>query len=338
MQLDRQELKALADKYNFIKDTFEKELRLIELLDEFQKRPLLKNSLALKGGTCINLFYLNGPRLSVDIDFDYVGKKSRDEMLKERDAINKEIKDITDRLNYVAHTKTKTYFALDSNVLGYENNAKMNDNIKIEINYLEREHVLPLQRRDIKVPWYGQKINVLCVSDLEIYGSKITALTTRCKARDLYDAVNLYKLMKDYPFNLEIVRKCAIFYRAIGTKEIDRVFDNDKILNLTDNVVKRTLQPVLRKGEFLDVERGFRTIEPFIQSTYELSRDEKNFLDNFEKGVYRPDLLFDSKEMIENVRYHPAAIWKCVNVIEGKYVEGRESSRKHGKDGPELGD
>ena len=45
-----------------------------------QSDPLLKESLALKGGTAINLTIFDLPRLSVDIDLDYAKNNSRDEM------------------------------------------------------------------------------------------------------------------------------------------------------------------------------------------------------------------------------------------------------------------
>lgn len=46
---------------------------------------------ALKGGTAINLFIRNMPRLSVDIDLAYLPVKPRDESLQEIDAALKSI-------------------------------------------------------------------------------------------------------------------------------------------------------------------------------------------------------------------------------------------------------
>ena len=53
--------------------TLEKVLRLLELLDEIAQDPVLSQRLALKGGTALNVFYLDLDRLSVDIDLNYVG-------------------------------------------------------------------------------------------------------------------------------------------------------------------------------------------------------------------------------------------------------------------------
>lgn len=52
---------------------------LIQALPEIAK----EKAFALKGGTAINLFYRDFPRLSVDIDLTYLPLKPRDEALEE---------------------------------------------------------------------------------------------------------------------------------------------------------------------------------------------------------------------------------------------------------------
>lgn len=63
--------------------TIDKVERLLDLVDEMQRHPDLKGKLAMHGGTAINLFMLDVPRLSVDIDVSYIGALSREEMLAE---------------------------------------------------------------------------------------------------------------------------------------------------------------------------------------------------------------------------------------------------------------
>ena len=70
-----------AAELGFIRDTLEKVYRLADILEYFNTNPILKDSLALKGGTAINLTIFNLPRLSVDIDLDYLRADSREEML-----------------------------------------------------------------------------------------------------------------------------------------------------------------------------------------------------------------------------------------------------------------
>jgi predicted nucleotidyltransferase component of viral defense system len=54
------------------------------LLEGFASHPFLKTRVALKGGTALNLFVFDVPRLSVDIDLNYVGSADRETMLAQR--------------------------------------------------------------------------------------------------------------------------------------------------------------------------------------------------------------------------------------------------------------
>lgn len=77
-----------AEELGFVRDTLEKVTRLADVLEYFNTNPLLKESLALKGGTAINLTIFNLPRLSVDIDLDYLVTGSKEEMLENRKRMN----------------------------------------------------------------------------------------------------------------------------------------------------------------------------------------------------------------------------------------------------------
>ncbi len=44
------------------------------ILDGISIHPLLKDQWILKGGTALNLFFFDLPRLSVDIDLNHVGQ------------------------------------------------------------------------------------------------------------------------------------------------------------------------------------------------------------------------------------------------------------------------
>ena len=91
MILDSVTLKQTAAKTGFSTDTLEKVLRLLGLLETLFSHPDTKGKLALKGGTAINLFVYDAPRLSVDLDFNYIGSVSRDTMLRERSMVEKAI-------------------------------------------------------------------------------------------------------------------------------------------------------------------------------------------------------------------------------------------------------
>jgi len=82
--LSKERLLAEAALTGFRPEILEKVLRLLGLLEQLSSHSYLKGRIALKGGTALNLFCLDTPRLSVDIDLNYIGSPSRGVMLSER--------------------------------------------------------------------------------------------------------------------------------------------------------------------------------------------------------------------------------------------------------------
>ena len=100
MKLDAAYVKRTADATGFDAVQLEKVIRLRQLLIEFRKHPFLRERLVLKGGTAVSLFFLELPRLSVDIDLNYVGQLNREEMQRERPEIVKAAEQICQVLGY----------------------------------------------------------------------------------------------------------------------------------------------------------------------------------------------------------------------------------------------
>ena len=73
MRISAEKLSAEADATGFRPDVLEKAAQLLGLLNALPTHPALQGKLALKGGTALNLFILDVPRLSVDIDLNCVG-------------------------------------------------------------------------------------------------------------------------------------------------------------------------------------------------------------------------------------------------------------------------
>ncbi|MCY4369504.1 MAG: nucleotidyl transferase AbiEii/AbiGii toxin family protein [bacterium] len=81
------ELEDLADATGFVADRIEKTVRLLALADDIAAHPYLASRLALTGGTALNMFVLAAPRLSFDLDYNYVGAGDRATMKAERPAV-----------------------------------------------------------------------------------------------------------------------------------------------------------------------------------------------------------------------------------------------------------
>ena len=73
-------------------------IRLLEVLDGVRSHPFLKSRMVLKGGTALNLFVLDVPRLSVDIDLNYIGAADREAMLAERPQVEQALQAVFGRL------------------------------------------------------------------------------------------------------------------------------------------------------------------------------------------------------------------------------------------------
>jgi predicted nucleotidyltransferase component of viral defense system len=122
-QFDRNVLGRQAKESGFVRDTYEKVCRLADILAFMENDAFLSVTLALKGGTAINLTIFDLPRLSVDIDLDFALNLPREEMLKQRSIITERIGKYMAASGYLSSSKTRKHYALDSFVYEYINAA-----------------------------------------------------------------------------------------------------------------------------------------------------------------------------------------------------------------------
>ena len=98
-------LNALAAKTGFQTASLQKQMSLIIILREIQRHPLLSKAFVLRGGTAINLFWYNLPRLSVDIDLNYIGSVDKDLMQQERGTLEKQLSRLLESLGISVERK-----------------------------------------------------------------------------------------------------------------------------------------------------------------------------------------------------------------------------------------
>lgn len=299
-----------AEELGFVRDTLEKVTRLADILEYLNTNPILKDSLALKGGTAINLTIFNLPRLSVDIDLDYLITNSREEMLESREVINSTIDRYMVSQGYSKNPKTKNPHSLDSWVYDYMGTSGNKDNIKIEINYSLRSHVLEAEERPIITEHFSSEYKVKSLAPLEIYGSKFNALLNRAAARDLYDVRNMIRYGIFDESEEEMLKKCVIFYAAISAKEVNKTFDTKGIDSITKRKIKTGLYPVIKTKDDFELESAKKLVKEYISDLMVLTKEEKEFLGRFESGEYIPELLFEDKKILDRIRNHPMALWK----------------------------
>lgn len=317
MQIDKKWLSKVAAQEGFVRDTLEKVYRLTRILQFINSNPLMKDCLALKGGTAINLTVFNLPRLSVDIDLDYSKETDREGMLEERRLIVEDIEKYMAVEGYQKSSKSKMSHSLDSMIFTYHNKAGINDNIKIEINYSMRVHIYPLVHRQIQTGGVLEEFEVLSVDGTEIFGSKIKALLDRAAPRDLYDVDNMIKYgLFHGSEERDMLRKCAVFYIAVGNREVPERINLDAVDEITWYRIKTDLIPVKRKNEKFDLDETKQRVRDYLEDTMRLTDSESRFLQEFRKKNYHPEYLFENREIVNRLEKHPMALWKIQNVVK----------------------
>ena len=307
----RKDVLEIASTNNFLVNNTEKFLRLCGILDYISKSRI-NSYLVLKGGTAINIFLLDLKRLSVDIDFDFAKNISKEELPSIREIIKEDLVSFMLNEGYALSDKSKFTYALDSFVFHYITTSGSGDVLKIEINYINRLHVLDLMD-DYTITRLDEVVKVKRLSNEELIASKVKALITRTSPRDLYDVYNILNSIK---FDKIIVRKITIFYVLLGSKIpvdfINLIIDClNRIMAINYNKIKTTLIPVTNKKEKIDIDVIKKSVYDSISKFQFLSENEIKCITHFNQGLYDFSLLFENIETNELIK-HPMLYWKTV--------------------------
>ena len=131
---------------------------------------------ALEGGTAINLFEQNMPRLSVDIDLVYLPFDDRAVALES-----------------IASTPQRQRNQRESKVIFTDEETQ----IKIEVNTIIRGHLFPVRVMDVQeivVETFEKFASMRVLSREELYGGKICAALDRQHPGDMFDVHQLLEL------------------------------------------------------------------------------------------------------------------------------------------------
>ena len=309
--------KSLAAKTGFQTASLQKEMWLIVILREIQRYPLLGNAFILRGGTAINLFWYDLPRLSVDIDLNYIGSPDKATMQKDREILEKQLSRLLESLRISIeripgeHAGGKWRLRASSAFGG-------NFTLEIDLNYIMRVPVWGINSRLLKSPDKDYSTNFRTVGREELFAGKIKALMDRSAARDLYDTFGLASDASQ--IDLSKLKKNIILFGITCDKDWRQV-DRSTIDGIDDETVERELSPLLRSGEKPDLVQMKRSVNTFLDSLLKYDRDDQLFLDRFlDKGEYAPEFLFDA-DQAQRLRRHPAVLWKLQNLRKFKGLD-----------------
>ena len=167
---------------------YENQVRLlVRLLPLLEEEP----DFALKGGTAINLFHRDLPRLSVDIDLTYLPVKPREESLADIRAAMDRLVDRAAKIQGVRANAIAGGGGVDTRLLARAGAAT----VKIETSPVMRGVVFDPEMKRVS-PVVEEAFGFAearIVSFEDLFGSKLHAALDRQHPRDLYDVRLLYE-------------------------------------------------------------------------------------------------------------------------------------------------
>ena len=325
--LDYNYLDNKAKEHGYITNVFEQVIRLLAVQSFVSDHPLLKANLALKGGTAINLVYFDVLRLSVDLDFDFTRILTKEDIFDPRNEIRSVLRTYMVNNGYGFSDKSRQHYSMDSEIFSYVTSSKSKNNIKVDINYLARAHVLPTKVRKMYAFGLCEPISVNTLHPIESFASKMVALLSRCAARDLFDVLNIARHVTFTELQKDMLRKCVVFYSALSAVPGFDPTDLSKIDSFVQSDVRRNLAILLKKGASFNLACARDEVKAFLKDLIVLSKDEKTFLTEFHMGSYRPELIFSGAQL-SRIKSSPLALWKTQNANKARQQSPLSSGDK----------
>lgn len=257
---------------------------------------------ALKGGTAINFFLRDMPRLSVDIDLVYLLMEDRETALKNIGSALERIAKIlrADGRRFAVKEKIVTGGRISKLFVSHETEI-----VTIEPNEVIRGSVFGATERSTSKrveEEFEISIKLSVLSPADIYGSKICAALDRQHPRDIYDM----KVLLENEGVTNEIREAFVIYLASHDRPMHELLN--PILKDIEEVYHKafsgmTVDPVSYEM-LLDVRKKYIT-----QIQEALTENEKEFLISVKMG--EPDWTLMRHE---NINKLPALQWKLKNI------------------------
>ena len=268
------------------------------------------DTFALKGGTAINLFVRNMPRLSVDLDLVFPDHTlPREQALAH---IQQAMREAADRLIrrgfsvYIPETD-----AIEAKLLVRRGRIE----VKVEANFVMRGTVHPVRRASFSAAARNvllADIDIPVVALEDMYGGKLCAALDRQHPRDLFDVMQLYAHEGITPG----IRRAFVVYLACGTRPIHELLFpqlRDIRYDYANNFQGMTVDTVPLDDLHAARERLVR------QGQQELDADERGFLLSLVRG--EPDWSLLGIPQLEQL---PGIRWKLQNLLQLRKSNARK--------------
>lgn len=328
MRLGLEDLQREAAATGFLAETLEKALRLLSLLDTLRSHPYLRPRIALKGGTALNLFIFDAPRLSIAVDLNYVGALDREVMLAERPKIEQAVQAVCGREGLLVRRVPGDH-AGGKWRLTYPTASGQSGNLELDINFLLRAPLWPATVVDSRALGAYQAKEVPMLDPHELAAGKLAALLSRRASRDLFDA---RELLQRRDLDATKLRLGFVAYGAANRKDWRAVSIDDVKVDVAE--LRSQLLPMLRAAALPAprevvtwAERLVSECRDLISVVLPLTAAEREFIERLNgRGEIALELVTGDAAMQTTLRTHPALRWKALNVRKrlGLGGEGEE--------------
>jgi len=271
---------------------------------------------AMKGGTALNLFVQEMPRLSVDIDLVVVDHRlDRHAALQ---AIGQELAAVQAALagqGYRAH--------LPANAEGDDVKLVVSNEtaqVKVEVNSVFRGTALPVETRSLVATaqdLFTTDLAVPVLATAEIYGSKLVAAMDRQHPRDIFDVM---LMLDQFGWQASFV-DCFVVYLAGHNRPVHEVlFPKTKPLEpaFTNEFAGMTRDPI--ELDMLAPVRG----RLFQELPQQLTPAHRDFLLSLVQGAPAWELM-----PMQHLRELPALKWKLMNLAKLKKSSAERFAAEH---------
>ena len=297
----------------------EKVLHLLNLLDALNSHPFLKGKWVLKGGTALNMFMLDLPRLSVDIDLNYIGTLNRERMLMDRPKFDQAAQAVFSREGFIIK-RVPDEHAGGKWRLSYQSFTGQSGNLEVDLNFMFRQPLWDIQLADSHSLGDFQAKSIPVLDLHELAAGKLAALLARGQARDLFDCHRVFN-MDD--LERDRLRIAFVVYggmnrkdwRTVSIEDVD--FDPAELTNLLIPTLDSRAIQEQSPAEFgvrlvRDCREGLGVVLPFNDA-------EREFLDLLlDKGEIDSTILTSDETLQKRIQQQPLLEWKALNVKKHK--------------------
>ncbi len=269
---------------------------------------------ALKGGTAINFFFRNCPRLSVDIDLHYLPDNRRDDamadILKNMQSIKSQIEKALPGAKVIINEKTTHATVQYNHVL-----------IKIEPNTVIRGTLLPAVEMPLctyLTKEFNREMHIRCVAKDELFAGKLCAALQRQHPRDLFDVLLL--LYNEDGISRTLLDAFIVYVISQG-KPINEMLnpnmhDIEKLfVNQFQGMTK------MESINLENVQQVQKLLPQEIMNLFTLA--DKEFILGFKKGTADWNLLVHS-----HAKDLPAVRWKQKNIAKMESKKYQQAIKK----------